>query len=123
MHAARHWISFFVGLLLGLFGLFNLLGKTAWLGPLAGVTGSVLAYILAIGGLYVIIDSFFEFTFHSGMGLTTLLIGLVVFGLGLVNVLSGFGVLGFSVPIPNLVYHMLFIVEGIFLMIGTFTMT
>ncbi len=122
VHSVRHWTSFFVGLLILLFGLFQLIGKQDWLGPLAGLSGTILAYILAFGGLYVIIDSFFEFSFHSGMGIATLIVGLVVFGLGIVNVLSAHGALAFSVPIADLLYHILFVIEGILLMIATFVM-
>jgi len=122
VHSLRHWSSFFAGLVLLCFGLFQLIGKAGWLGPLGGLTGGVLAYVLAFGGLYVIIDSFFEFSFHSGLGITTLIIGLIVFGLGLVNLLNGFGVLSFSVPIVDFIYHILFVIEGVMMMIACFVM-
>jgi hypothetical protein len=31
MHSLRHWSSFFVGVLIFLFGLFPLIGKDEWL--------------------------------------------------------------------------------------------
>jgi hypothetical protein len=119
----RHWgLGFVPGAFLALFGLFMLIGKKAWLGPLGGLAGTVLAYLLAIGGLLVIIDSFFEFSFHSGIGISTLLVGLLVFGLGLVNVLSAAKVLSFSVPVSAVLYHVLFVIEGAMLIIATFVM-
>lgn len=122
VHSVRHWTSFFVGLVILCFGLFHLIGKKAWLGPVGGLTGTILAYILAIGGLYVIIDAFFEFSFHSGIGIATLIIGLLFFGLGIINVLASFGVITFSVPIATMIYNILFVVEGVFLMIACFVM-
>ncbi len=123
MHSVRHWISFFVGLLIFLLGLFPLIGKTAWLGPLNSVVGQILVYILAFGGLFIIVDSFFEFTFHSGLGITTLLVGLVVFGLGLIVILNGMGVVSFTIPfLSEIVYYILFMLEGLFLMLGCFVM-
>ncbi len=123
MHSVRHWLSFFAGVIIFLLGLFPLIGKEAWLGPVNSVLGNVLVYILAFGGLYIIVDSFFEFTFHSGIGITTLLVGLVVFGLGLVVILSSMNVISFSVPfLSPIVYYILFMLEGLFLMLGCFIM-
>lgn len=125
MHSVRHWISFFVGAIIFVLGLFPLIGKANWLGPINSLPGSILAYIVAFGGLYIIIDSFFEFTFHSGIGIATLLVGLLVLGLGMVVILHNFGVIGFSIPFmaeSGIVYNILFILEGLFLMMGTFVM-
>jgi len=123
MHSIRHWISFFVGIIIFLLGLFPLIDKTEWLGPLNSVVGQILIYILAFGGLYIIVDSFFEFTFHSGLGITTLLIGLVIFGLGLIVILHSMGVIAFTITfLSNIVYYILFMLEGLFLMLGCFVM-
>ena len=124
MHSIRHWLSFFAGLIIFLLGLFPLIGKEAWLGPLNSVLGTIAVFIIAFGGLYIIIDSFFEFTFHSGVGIATLLVGLVVFGLGLISILHGMGVVGFGVPFLEIeiVWQILFLMEGLFLMLGCFIM-
>lgn len=123
MHSIRHWISFFTGLLILLLGLLPLIGKAALLGPMNSLPGTILAYILAFGGLFVIVDSFFEFSFHSGVGIATLIIGLLVFALGLLMVLGNHGVLSFKIGfLTTLIYNILFILEGLFLMIGCFIM-
>jgi hypothetical protein len=54
------------------------------------VYGNIAMYLVAFGGLYIIIDSFFEFTFHSGIGIATLLVGLLVFAIGLITILHNF---------------------------------
>ena len=124
MHSARHWLSFFVGAIIFALGLIPLIGKEGWLGPLNSVIGQIAVFIIAFGGLYIIIDSFFEFTFHSGIGITTLLVGLVVFGLGLISILHSMGVVGFGIPFLALpiVWQILFLLEGLFLMLGCFIM-
>lgn len=127
MHSVRHWTSFFVGVIIFLLGLLPLIGKGAWLGPLITTWwGTVAAYIVAFGGLYIIVDSFFEFTFHSGIGVTTLLIGLLVFAMGLVTILHSMGVLAFKIPFmtpeSKIVYYILFMLEGLFLMLACFMM-
>lgn len=123
MHSVRHWTSFFVGLVILLLGLFPLIGKGSYLGPLNSVLGAIAIYIVAFGGLYVIVDSFFEFTFHSGMGITTLLVGLLVLGVGLITILHEMGKIGFSIPFVGMTfYNILFVLEGLFLMIGCFVM-
>ncbi len=126
MHSIRHWISFFVGAIIFVLGLFPLIGKDAWLFNLTkSVPGVVLAYIVAFGGLYIIVDSFFEFTFHSGVGMGTLIVGLVVLALGLVAVLSSMKVIAFSLGFMaafGIVYEILFMLEGLFLMIACFIM-
>jgi hypothetical protein len=125
MHSLRHWSSFFVGVLIFLFGLFPLIGKDEWLFFLGGnVYGNIAMYLVAFGGLYIIIDSFFEFTFHSGIGIATLLVGLLVFAIGLITILHNFGMIAFSIPFVDqmIVWNILFILEGLFLMLGCFVM-
>ena len=125
MHSIRHWLSFFTGLIIFLLGLFPLIGKESWLGPLSSsVIGKIAVFIIAFGGLYIIIDSFFEFTFHSGVGIATLLIGLAVFGLGLVSILHSMDVISFGFAFLEIaiVWQILFLMEGLFLMLGCFIM-
>lgn len=124
MHSVRHWLSFFVGLIIFCLGLFPLIGKSAWLGPLNSVLGQITIYVIAFGGFYIIVDSFFEFTFHSGLGITTLLVGLVVFGLGLVSILHQMGKIAFGLSFLEIpiIWQSLFMLEGLFLMLGCFVM-
>jgi len=124
MHSVRHWLSFFVGAVIFVLGLFPLIG---WPAAVAAALQSslplaVLMYVLAFGGLYIIVDSFFEFTFHSGVGIGTLLVGLAVFGLGLVSILHSMGAIAFGIDLPAILYYILFMLEGLFLMIACFIM-
>lgn len=124
MHSVRHWISFFVGVLIFIFGLFPLIGKDAWLlNVTTTIPGIVFAYVVALGGIYVIFDSFFEYTFHSSIFIASFLVGLVVFGVGLTTVLKSMGVIAFGFDnIPLIIYQILFMIEGLFLMLGCFVM-
>jgi len=127
MHSLRHWTSFFVGLLIFAAGLIPLIKWPAALSVFLSksVPVVVLMYLVAFGGIYIIVDSFFEFTFHSGLGIATLLVGLLVFGLGLVAVLGQMKVIALSLPFMaafGIVYSIVFILEGLFLMIGCFVM-
>ena len=124
MHSFRHWLSFFTGVVIFILGLFPLIGRDEWLfGLMEHASGAVLAYLVAFGGLYLIIDSFFEYTFHTGVFLASFLVGLLVFGFGLVMILSRIGVISWSLPdFPIVVYHALFMLEGLFLMLASFVM-
>ncbi len=121
MHSVRHWISFFVGAIIFALGLLPLIGKAPVF--LDNVPGAVAMYIVAFGGLYIIVDSFFEFTFHSGVGISTLLIGLAVFALGLITILHSMGKITFGISfLTPVVYQILFMLEGLFLMMACFIM-
>lgn len=123
VHTARHWLLGFIpGVLLFVFGLFELIGKAAWLGFFGGLAGNVLAYLLAIGGIFMIMDSFFEYNFHSGAFIITFVSGAVVMLLGIVNVLHSFNKIAFSIPLPAWLYQLLFVVEGALLVFATFVM-
>jgi hypothetical protein len=120
MHTVRHWTSFFVGALIFVLGFLPLIGKAPAI--LDNVPAQVLSFVVAFGGLYLIIDSFFEYTFHSGVFLVSFLVGLLVFGFGLVSVLHEMGKIAFSVTIDSIVYNILFMLEGLFLMLACFVM-
>lgn len=124
MHSVRHWVSFGVGVIIFLLGLFPLIGKESWIPFSETIFGVVAAYLVAFGGLYIIVDSFFEFTFHSGVGITTLIVGLLVCALGVLTVLDSMGMvaIGLSTWLKPLIYQVLFILEGLFLMIAAFIM-
>ena len=123
MHKALHISSFVLGAFLFAFGLLPLIGKSSYLGPLASsLSGVVLSYILAFGGLFIIFDSFFEFTFHAHVALTVMLSGLVVFAIGLIVVLHSMKVLAFTIPVSPLLFNILFIIEGLLLMVSAFIM-
>lgn len=106
---ARKNIGLFLGmaiLIMGLLGIFFKLPLTA----------DVIAWILAIGGLYLIVTSVTEIGAKKNI---SLLVAFAILIIALVQILSQSGIIGFS--ISNLfVYHMLLAIEGVFLAISAF---
>ena len=81
---------------------------------------SIAFWIFAAGGVFILIDVLLED--HSMKHVSTA-IGLALLVLGLVAILNNFGVISIPVPaINNMVFYALFVVEGLFLMIGAFAM-
>ncbi|RME32230.1 hypothetical protein D6789_00215 [Candidatus Woesearchaeota archaeon] len=123
MHAVRHWLSFIVGLIIFALGLLPLIGKSDLIPFYDTVPIIVLAFIVAFGGLYIIVDSIFEMIFHTQTGIITMIVGLVVAAVGTVVVLSEHGILAFKIPFLHaVIFYVLFILEGLFLMIAMFVM-
>jgi len=122
LHSGRHWASFIAGAVIFTLGLLPLINEAPAF--LNNVLGQIAIYIIAFGGLYVIVDSFFEYTFHSGVFITSFLVGLVVFGVGLVTILNQMGKLTFHILPPQLsvLYYILFMLEGLFMMLAAFFM-
>lgn len=126
MHSAKHWISILIGLLLMALGILPLLSKLGiigmafdtWLGKIA----VVFAYIVAGAGLYLIIDSFHEIgSMAPTIGWITLITGLLVLALGIIQALHSFGTISWQIPtLPDAVYYAIFIFEGILLFIAGF---
>lgn len=124
---ARDWLSGAVGLvifLLGLFPFLNTFGKgPAWWSfslPLI-----IMGWVAAIGGFYLIINSFVEITNSNVVGWMSFLIAAIITALGVLHVLGNFGVVsGFLAMqwIPDLMFQVIFMVLGLFLMIATFAM-
>jgi hypothetical protein len=110
-----------VGLLVFLFGLIQLLElyKIISLGITSFVSTNwftlLLPYIIAVLGLYLAIEAFIEITNSNVLGVLSFIIGVAIMISG---ILSAFKIL----PFPPLIYHIIFIVEGIFLIIAMFAM-
>ena len=123
----KGWISMIVGIILLSIGLIPLLNGWGVLpfglpGFLTSLLSSIVVYLLAIGALYLIIDAFME-DVGDPIGMTTLIIGIAIFALGIITLLNSFGIIGFSIPFLNeMIYNILFVVEGIFLIIAAFVM-
>jgi len=124
----RDWISFFTGALVAVTGILPLLNM-AGIGPswfaLDFMPISILLYMVAGAGMYLLINSFIEITNSNVVGWISLLIALVIGAIGVFKVLGGFGIgpefftLSF---IPDIVYKVFLAVEGLFLMIACFAM-
>lgn len=132
MMTAKDWLSFFVGAIVGAVGALPLLHKYMGIGPaffdLSFLPVTILAYAIAGVGFYLIINSFIEITNSNPIGwFSFLLAGLIVAtgvlkALGDMGVVTGFLALPFLNAISPVFYHVVFIIEGLFLMIACFAM-
>lgn len=124
----RDTISFFVGLLLAAFGALPLIVKLGFLkislpAFMASLPFNIAVWIMAVAGLYVVIDGFIEPPAHS-LHWFLIIAGIVLFVTGLIPLLFKFGVIGLDLGgfIDNMyVYQSIITVEGILLMIGGLT--
>lgn len=118
--------NLFIGLVviaLGLLPLLNYFGLIGFTLPafLSNVVAKIALYVIAGLGIWLLIDGFLE---DSHIRMITIVIALVVLVLGLIPLLSSFGVIG-SVPflsfvLQPMVFNVIFVIEGIFLIIAAF---
>lgn len=122
----RDTLSFFFGLVIAAFGLIPLLYSYKVIGftiPLLGTLGgSVLTWVVAFCGLYILIDGFVEPPQHS-LHWILIACGLVLAITGLIPILYQFKIIGFTLPFigNQLLYLILISIEGIVLMVGGLT--
>lgn len=117
----RDWISGVVGLVIFLLGFLPLMGllKTNFL------PATIFTWIVAIAGLYLLVDALIEITNSNVVGWVTFWIAVAAVLIGLLPILHGFGIgpsfFGFK-WISLTIYNIIFMIEGVFLMIATFAM-
>jgi len=115
---AKDWISGLVGAIilgLGLLPLLNARGiGPAWFAFTLPV--KLLSWVVVIGGFYLIINSFIEITNSNVVGWLSFLIAAVVTVLGVLQVLGKIS------WISGMVFNIIFIIIGLFLIIATFAM-
>ena len=119
MMQMRDWISGITGAVLFLLGLAPLLGwlKTDFLPT------TIITWIIAIAGLILLQDAIVEITNSNIIGWATLIVALLVLLIGILPILHslGIGPEYFEFKwISRTIYNLIFIVEGVFLMIATF---
>jgi hypothetical protein len=121
----RDTISFFMGVFIAAFGLLPLLTKMGMMSLPAFMTNikfEIAIWIIAVAGLYVVIDGFIEPPAHS---LHWFLIGagILLFIIGLLPILSNYKVIGMSFGFLNnlYIYQAVITIEGVLLMIGGLT--
>ncbi len=130
MIEAKDWISGFIGGIVFLAGLLPL-GETLGIIDLgisnifsSGAFMTAIPFILAILGFYLAVESVIELTNSNHIGWLSFLIGVAVMIIGLLPALGSIGIgpglFGFELPMT--VYHIIFMIEGIFLMIAMFAM-
>ena len=122
MMQMRDWISGLTGAIIFLLGLLPLLGKFEFLNNLPV---SLLTWIVAGAGLYLAVNSIIEITNSNIVGWWSFGVAIAVLVIGLFPLLHNFhiGPSWFEFNWLNrTAYNIIFIVEGVFLMIATFAM-
>lgn len=131
MMEMKDYISMLVGLVVGAAGLLPLLYTKANIGPswfnfFGSIPSTALVYIVAGLGFYLAIESIIEITNSNAVGWWSFIIAVAILALGLLKILgpAGTGTIGFDLPLPltPIVYQIIFIIEGLFLMIAGFAM-
>jgi len=126
-HPTLSWISLPAGIILialGLIPLLNSLGILAFglPGLLTTLLGSFVPFIISAIAIFLIIEAFLE-DFPHPLSVTTAIVGLLVLVIGVLVILSTFGVIGFTIPFLTMtVYNVIFIILGIFATIAAFAM-
>jgi hypothetical protein len=132
MMEAKDIISFIVGILLFALGLLPLLAGfgigPAWFDLFKFLPVTVFSWIIAVGALYLVIDSVIEITNSSAIGFVSIIIAFICLLIGVLPILAGFGIgpaffsLDFLGVVGKYLYNIIFILEGVFLMIAMVAM-
>ena len=118
----RDWISGLIGAVIFLLGLLPILGKFTFLNNLPI---SLLIWIVAGAGFYLMVNSIIEITNSNIIGWWSFGIAISVLIIGLLPLLHSFGIgpSWFEFKwLSRAIYNIIFIIEGVFLMIATFAM-
>ena len=114
---ARKNIGLYLGIVLFIVGILGLLNEVNILKFKIPLSVNVLAWILAAGGLYLIIESYTEL---GAKRTIALLFAFVVLVVALLPILNQLGIIRFTIPGNLLFYHILLTIEGVLLMINAF---
>ena len=128
MMETKDFASGFTGFALAVLGALPLLNKMG-VGPkafqLEWFPVQIAAYILAIAGFYLMINSVIEITNSNSIGWMSFMVAAAVMVIGILQVLFRFhiGPPQFELSfIKDTFYYVIFLVQGIFLMIAMFAM-
>lgn len=124
----RDTVSFFVGVVLFIFGLVPLLsavGVLKWSLPgfMTNLPFNVVIWIIAVAALYIVIDGFIEPPAHN-LHWFLIIAGIVLFVVGLLPILHNFGIVGLDMGSflnKLIIYDALITLEGALLIIGGLT--
>ena len=122
MMQMRDWISGLVGAVVFLLGLLPMLGIFTFLNNLPA---TLLVWIVAIAGLYLAVNSLTEITNSNIVGWWSFGIAVAALIIGLFPALHSIGWLGPWAEfkwLSRTAYNIIFIIEGLFLMVATFAM-
>lgn len=128
MIEAKDVLSFIAGVLLFALGLLPLLQSFGigpdWFNVWGFLPVTVLSWIVAVGALYLVIDSVIEITNSSSIGFISIIIAFVCLLIGVLPILHSFGIgpqffaLEFLGAFTEYLYNVVFMVEGLFLMLA-----
>ncbi len=87
---------------------------------MATLLGKVIPFILAAGALWLVVDSLME---DDTLRVISLITGILILAAGILTALSQFRVVAFALPfLTPVVFNVLFVVLGFFLLIAAFAM-
>ncbi|MFT4304045.1 MAG: hypothetical protein ACMXYG_05740 [Candidatus Woesearchaeota archaeon] len=117
----KYWISLITGLIAAFLSgvpLLNLLGWLEWTLPFQ-LGSSILLWVVAATGAYLLIDSFIsEDDFMMWLLAGT---AFIILAIAMIQILYRFDIIGFGIPFLDLiVLQVLFFIEGIGLIIAAF---
>ena len=117
-------ISILVGIVFVALGLIPLLNGWGVLGftlPafLIKLIPAIALFAIPALALFLFIDAIDE---DDTIKVVTIIVGLIFLVLGVIQILNRFGVIGFGLPLSDMIYQIIFVVEGFFLIIATFAM-
>lgn len=131
MMETKDFISALVGLALVLMGLFPLLA-TFKIGPswfaLKFLPVTIISWVVAVGALYLVVNSVIEITNSASIGYISIITAFVCLVIGVLPLLASFKIgpawfaLGFLKSIGPILYNIVLMAEGIFLMIAMVAM-
>lgn len=117
----KYWLSLISGLIIIALGGIPLANSWGWISfnlPF-GLTLNILLWFVAAAGAYLLIDSFLS---EDDMVMwTSAIVAVLILAIAIIQILSNFGIIGFSIPFLSLMLlRILFVVEGIGLVIAGF---
>ncbi len=119
MMQMKDWVSLLVGGVIFLMGFLPLWFKMHFL-PVV-----LFSYVASAAGFYLMIESVIEITNSNVIGWWSFIIAVIVLAIGVPPMLHSFniGPEWFNFKwIGETVYHIIFMIEGVFLMIACFAM-
>ena len=114
---ARKNTGLFLGIIISIIGILGILTGINILKFQMPLSINVLAWILALGGLYLIVTSVTEIGAKKVIGLLVAFVALIIASM---PILGQFGIISFSLGINLLVYYIPLTIEGIFLVMSAF---
>ena len=132
MMEAKDIISFVIGLLLFALGLLPLLSKLgigpSWFDVGQFLPATVILWIVAVGALYLVVNSVIEITNSSAIGFISIIVAFVCLLIGVLPILHSLGIgpsffeLSFLGAASAYLFSIVLMAEGLFLMIAMIAM-